>query len=365
MKRLVIIFMMLLMLPLPVYGEDEAIYTLLSPDGEKITQINHTPSTGDEYIASDNQHYRIENVNEATQTARLSLLGAYVMPDVSWLDHDAALEVSGRLEGKRIAMYCTHSDESYVPTDGTESREKGGGIYDVARELAYCLSSRGVEAIVDTTNHNPHDAGAYRRSRQTAAQLVKRAPDAIFDIHRDGIPDPDQYALRMGGENLSKIRLLVGRGNQNASANKAFAVKLKAVADKVYPGLIKDIYMGKGVYNQDLYPRSVLLEMGTHTVSKERVLKSTEPMADVIYRTLYGGVVGSAGASDVSMNNTPPVRESNEGSGTGIVWLLGIAVIGGGLMALLSTGSIKKAGEKIKRTASEATGGLIGKKPQK
>lgn len=128
MKRLVIIFMMLLMLPLPVYGEDEAIYTLLSPDGEKITQINHTPSTGDEYIASDNQHYRIENVNEATQTARLSLLGAYAMPDVSWLDHDAALEVSGRLEGKRIAMYCTHSMKAMSPRM-ERSPEKKAAVY--------------------------------------------------------------------------------------------------------------------------------------------------------------------------------------------------------------------------------------------
>lgn len=58
--------------------------------------------------------------------------------------------------------------------------------------------------------------------------------------------------------------------------------------------------MGKGAYNQDLAPRSVLLEFGTHTLPKERVLASTGPMSEVVYKALYGGVTGSAGASDAS-----------------------------------------------------------------
>ena len=364
MKGLTILLLMFCFFPLPAHAEVEAVFTLMDARGEALTVINHTPSVGDEYIASDNQHYRVTRVNENAQTAETEHIGAYAMPDVSWLDDTKALEVVSTWGDKRIAMYCTHSDESYVPTDGTESKIKNAGIYDVAEELAKNLSAKGVDAVVDTTSHNPHDAGAYRRSRQTAVKLLKKAPDAIFDIHRDGIPDPDQYKLSMGGEELSKIRLLVGRGNQNAAANKAFALQLKAVADKVYPGLIKDIYLGRGVYNQDLYPRSVLLEMGTHTVSKERVLKAAEPMADVIYRTLYGGLTGSAGTSDVNMSSAP-MEESNQGMGSGMTWLAFGVIILGGLMALASAGSVKGAGEKIKRTASEITGGLIGKKPEK
>ena len=47
---------------------------------------------------------------------------------------------------------------------------------------------------------------------------------------------------------MSKVRLLVGKGNQNKDANLSFAKQIKAVADKMYPGLIKDIYMGKGAW---------------------------------------------------------------------------------------------------------------------
>ena len=70
--------------------------------------------------------------------------------------------------------------------------------------------------------------------------------DAIFDIHRDGIKDPAQYETTIKGEEASMVRLLVGRANQNQAENKEqYAVELKAVADKLYPELIRDIYIGK------------------------------------------------------------------------------------------------------------------------
>ena len=34
---------------------------------------------------------------------------------------------------------------------------------------------------------------------------------------------------------MSKVRLLVGRSNPNAAANREFAKELKAAADEMYP----------------------------------------------------------------------------------------------------------------------------------
>lgn len=160
----------------------------------------------------------------------------------------------------------------------------------MAEKFGARLEALGATVERSEETHHPHDAGAYRRSRQTAVKLLKGQPSAIFDLHRDGIPDPEEYAVTIGGEKMSKVRLLVGKSNQNREANLSFAKQIKAVGDKLYPKLIKDIYMGKGTYNQDLAPRSVLLEFGTHTLSKERVLRSTGPMAEVCYKALFGGV---------------------------------------------------------------------------
>ena len=369
MKKYLALLLGVLLLPAWA-GAEETVWHLTTQDGHLLTQICYEPEVGDQYISGDNQLYEVVRVDENTAVAALK--ERVELPDVSWIDADAALPVSA-MQDRLIALYCTHSDESYEPSDGKYSDEERGSIYQVAEALAEALEDKGAEAEVSDALHHPHDAGAYRRSRQTAAQLLKAMPDALLDIHRDGIPDPDEYAVTIGGKACSKVRLLVGRGNQNMEANKAFALKIKAVADKVYPGLIKDIYMGKGTYNQDLAPHSILLECGTYTLSKEKVLASMPMMGDVIYRTMYGGITGAAGVSDAQNKKsddriTPgatdtPVSESNDGAGSGVAWVVGILVVGVIAFAVASTGSFRGGMRKAGRHMSEMTGGLVGKKP--
>lgn len=369
MKKVAAILSILCMLCFCVQAdaeESENVYSILNEKGEVLTQILGHCEPGDEYIGSDNAHYRITAVDGQHHTARAEYTGQTAMPDVSWLTGDEAQAVSAAAK-RLIALYCTHSDESYIKGDGTESSEKRGGIYDIAAAFAQQLKDLGTEVALNTETHHPHDAGAYRRSRQTALSLLKKQPDAIFDLHRDGIPDPDEYAATVDGKEMSKVRLLVGKSNQNKEANLSFAKKIKAVADRMYPGLIKDIYIGKGTYNQDLAPHSVLLEFGTHTLPKTRVEASVEPMAEVIYRTVFGGVVGSAGGSDVSGKaageTITPATESNEGAGA-VVWIILGLVVGLGVFAFLSAGKGGGA-EKWKHSFSEMTGGLLGKRPRK
>ncbi len=362
MKKLVFIFLavILILLPLraPADGWDsEDHYTVYTQDGKALFRFAGDVDKGDEYISADNQRYVIESVDPASFTAQAVWQGAQEMPDVNWMETSAAITVSGAGGGdnRLIAMYATHSDESYRPSDGTQSTGDGhGGIYDVAGALKEALEEKGIQVVLDDTIHTPHDAGAYRRSRQTAIELLKKAPDALIDIHRDGIPDADEYKAEIEGEQASKVRLLVGRSNQNSAANKQFALELKAVADKQYPELIKDIFIGKGSYNQDLMSNAILLEFGTHTLDKERAIASAKLMGNVINDTLYGGVSGAAGGSEQ--------KAANKGAGTGVIWLIIAVVVAIGAFALAQTGRGKDAWEKVKRGASEVTAGVIGKK---
>ncbi|MBE5796348.1 MAG: stage II sporulation protein P [Clostridiales bacterium] len=350
-------------------------WRIVAQDGTYLTDVAEEPEAGDQYISADNRLYEIVHVAGAEAVAEAR--GSVELPDVGWLDADAALPVSALT--RRIALYCTHSDESYEPTDGYYTTTDRGSIYEVAQALAEGLSERGAETFLSDTLHHPHDAGAYRRSRQTAVQLLKSIPDCLLDIHRDGIPDPNSYAAELGGQPASKVRILVGRGNQNMEVNKEFALLVKAIADRVYPGLIKDIYMGRGTFNQDLLPRSILLECGTYTLEKERVLRSMDMMAEVIDRALYGGVTGSAGqmASDVTVqrdtqpggvtigqsDTVPAEAGEGKGVGSGLVWVGVVLIIGLIGYGVLSAGSLGGGMRKAGRNLSEMTGGLIGKKP--
>lgn len=372
MKKAVWILMLLLLLTPSVRAAEETdVYTLLDAQGHVVTRFCGECEAGDEYISGDNGHYLVTEIHPENQTAMVEYLGEADMPDVSWLDMASSQPVSA-VGSRKIALYCTHSDESYIEGDGTESMEGRGGIYDVAGQFGQELEKLGASVEISEETHLPHDAGAYRRSRSTAVSLLKGQPNAIFDIHRDGIPDPDEYATRVGNKDMSKVRLLVGKSNQNKDANLSFAKQIKAVGDQIYPGLIKDIYMGKGTYNQDLAPRSVLLEFGTHTLEKERVLASAQPMSEVVYKALFGGISGSAGASDVSRRSSDaeteqaadpqPAVEDNTGSSWALWLVVGLVVVIG-IFAFLSTGG-KGGVSKFGRSFSEMTGGLFGKKPK-
>ena len=64
--------------------------------------------------------------------------------------------------------------------------------------------------------------------------------------------------------------------------NLECAKRIKAIADEKFPSLIIGIFHAKGNYNQDLGPRMILLEFGTHTTTLEEAKRSTALMAQVI-----------------------------------------------------------------------------------
>ena len=159
----------------------ESLHVAVDGTGAYLFSISGEISEGDEYISADNMLYRIATVQNGNAIAEK--IGEEAMPDVSWLDVGQAQPVfaqesavpaaSAKADDSRklIAMYVTHSDESYVPSDGTQSVNGQGGIYDVAREFRDALQQQGIDVILDESTHLPHDSGAYRRSRQTAERL--------------------------------------------------------------------------------------------------------------------------------------------------------------------------------------------------
>lgn len=375
MKRALLwLFLPLLLLGGALAQEGETVYALVDGNGELLTHIAADVEAGDEYIDQGNRLFKVVFVDEASLTATVELAGEEPMLSLT------ALEIGRTAQTKSVGIYVTHSDEAYEDGDGASSIDSGWtGIHDVAWALGESLEEMGVEVLFDPSVHLPHDAGAYRRSRATAVELLKQGPSALIDVHRDGIPDASEYTTEVDGEEMTQVRLLVGRSNPNSAANREFAKKLKAAADSEYPGLIKDIFIGKGNYNQELMPQSILLEFGTHTSNKEEVLRSTELMADVLHTVLFG--TGGSGAATQNpsqsgqgdeaqgenVTGTPQgAQQEDGGSGvaTGIAWIVGIAVLGAIAFAVISSGSLKAVPERLKRFSSELTGGVVGKKPE-
>lgn len=386
MKKVLVVVLLTLTLclnfPMAFAETEGEAWTLVTPEGTVITRIGTEVSVGDEYISGDNTLYRVTEVDTEKREAIVQKVGEERAISQAFFELRKTA-----VSTKRIGLYCTHSDESYEDGDGTSSIETGwAGIHDVAATLKSWLEDKDIEVLFDTGSYLPHDAGAYRRSRTAMVDLVKQGPAAIFDVHRDGIPDPEEYRSEVNGTPVTMVRLLVGRSNPNSAENRQFAVQLKSVADEVYPGLIKDIFIGKGNYNQELMPDSVLLEFGTHVSDKEEVLASTEYMADVINMTVFGGPAGyskkaqaqeegSASSSaatpapgtispSVTQQSARTQSEESSGTWTAIAWIVGVAVVALLAFMVVANGGFAGLGDRMRRFSSEVSGGLFGKRPK-
>ncbi|HCJ09574.1 MAG TPA: stage II sporulation protein P [Clostridiales bacterium] len=184
-----------------------------------------------------------------------------------------------------IVIYHTHSDESYVPTDGVSSIPGNGGIYDVGEALSAGLTTAGFTVVHDRTAHDPHDAGAYPRSRRTVLRNLRFGPTLLFDVHRDAAP-PAAYLTTIDGVHTARVLIVVGGANPMVSANLGTARRLKAVAEDLYPGLTRGILVARGNYNQDLDPGAILLEMGTELIPKEAAVRAAGLWANVVAASL-------------------------------------------------------------------------------
>ncbi|MFX4263680.1 stage II sporulation protein P [Pelotomaculum propionicicum] len=325
--------------------------TILDEQGNMLSMMSRNAYVGDELYTSEGNSYRVSKVQGDTAEAVFLGMDSQI---VAYNDFFSAQEVpvaTNVAEKKgNIAVYHSHTDESYVPSDGTETIPFKGGIYQVGKAMVDKLQGKGVTVNYDQTAHDPHDNNAYVRSRRTAANLMKSNPAAIFDVHRDGVPDPAYYRAEVSGKDVAKLRLVVGRQNPRMDSNMDFAKRMMAAANNLHPKVVKEIFVAKGDYNQDLSPTALLIEAGTHTNSKEQAEKGVAFFTEAVPAAL--GISGAPAAAP-----TEPGRTTGAGGGWKAAgWILGITVVLGLGFILINSGSLGNAKNNISGFAREITG---------
>ena len=279
---------------------------------------------GDEYIDKEFNSYEVISIDEKSHTGVAKFVKKYT-PKKS-------LKIIKPVnEMKTIGVYMSHNDESYVSGDGYDSIYGAGGIHDIAKQIKSHLEEQNVNVTLDETLHIPHDTNAYVRSSVTATKIINNiSPDAIFDIHRDGT-SRGFYITEVDGKERCMVRIVIGKSNPNMSINREFALNLMNTANEICPWLFVDLYVGQGHYNQALHNKAVLFEMGSHLVEKDLVVETTQNLANVIYRTLYGdetidtptlpedgiGGLGDANQNIGDTNTSDGVQQGGDNTGSG------------------------------------------------
>lgn len=327
-------------------------------------------SKGDKYLSGDNKLYEIESVDEKGKIAIAKFLNDEILPEynIERKTSNSKSKTADAKTTKKVGIYHTHNDECYYTPDGVDSVYGAGGIHDVGKALSESFNKLGVETIYREDLHLPHNSGAYTRSQVTATAILNQGVDGIFDIHRDSTKR-SEYLITMDGKNMSSIRLVVGSSSANYEENKKFAYSIKSYADKIYKGLIKDIYFGKGNYNQQLSTRAMLFEFGCENIEKEYAIRSAPYLAKVLDVVLYGSSNASeVSLSDVSMTGSGNAELTGLVSDTGAVnsnstlsivfAVIGFIAVVFGIVLIVS----KKARYKVGRFFSEMFAGIFGKK---
>jgi stage II sporulation protein P len=329
--------------------------TVVDAKGQLILETGLAIHPGDLYISEDNRLYEINTVEGTLAKARLlydmpkAFAGAGGITRAQAHAPPASDQAPAPAPPKRlIAIYYTHTDESYIPTDGQATIPGEGGILRVGAAFARRLGELGYAVENDETRHDPHDANAYQRSRRTFKRLLELGPDASFDIHRDSAP-LNAYQVTIGGQPAAKMLLVVGRQNHNRQATMNYANQIKAAADAKYKGLIRGIFIAHGNYNQDMNPRVMLVELGTQYNSREAAERSAALFADVVPYFLAPAPSAPGTETPAEPADAGPAREASGGYGRDIVTTVGLLAAGIAGFLFISTGSWREAKRRLTR----------------
>ncbi|MDF2635641.1 MAG: stage sporulation protein [Pelosinus sp.] len=334
---------------------DSGYNTIVDDKNNILLQSGLVLHIGDVYINEDDHLYEITSIEGSLAIARHITSESTLSLGTEFIPAQGAATAVQSL----IAIYHTHTDESYIPTDGKSSDPGKGSIMEVGDSFNNRLNELGYQTLHSKTLHEPHDANAYQRSRRTFMKLLGHQPVALFDLHRDSGPLAS-YQTTINGQNVAKILLVVGRQNQNHATTLQYAKTIKANADTTYKGLIRGIFIARGNYNQDLNPQSMLVEMGTQYNTKEAAQRSAALFADIIPSIIKPNPRSTSpltqGTTKTLVENTsaedgtvtaPDAETKNVTFTYNILSIIGVVFISIITYLYLSTGSWQEAKSKL------------------
>ena len=202
-----------------------------------------------------------------------------------------------------VLIVHTHTTEAYMPegalyynSDGEIARSDSEleNMIAVGREFARVLNENGINAIHCTVFHDESYRSSYQRSAETIKKYLAEYPSIkyVFDLHRDSLMRSNEElisaATSIDGENCAQIMPVVSAGFEGFEDNLTFALKLRRILNYQYTNLSRPVCLRESIYNQDLAPISVLLEIGTSGNSLSEAKRAATLTAEAVVKLIKG-----------------------------------------------------------------------------
>lgn len=193
-----------------------------------------------------------------------------------------------------IYLYNSHQKESY-DMEYMEDYNVNPTVLMVSYMMKEKFDKMGLYTIVEENDitkylneNNMKYYQSYEASRHYLLDVMKKYDSIILyiDVHRDSI-DYKYSTVNIDDKNCVKIMFVVGKEHDNYLKNLENANKLNDMIKEKYPSLTRGVLEkeGKnanGIYNQDLSPNIMLIEMGGNYNNIEEVLNTVDLITPII-----------------------------------------------------------------------------------
>ncbi|MFX3624142.1 MAG: stage II sporulation protein P [Ectobacillus sp.] len=197
-------------------------------------------------------------------------------------------------------IYHSHNRESFLPllpgtTDPNAASSDKVNVSVLGERLAAKLEEQGIGATNNKTDivkmllaRGLNYVSSYNVSREVVTEALNQNRDIkyLIDIHRDSSRKPATTKI-INGKAYGRLYFVVGRENKHYEENLKFIKAINAYLDKHYYGISRGIFLkdrreGNGVYNQDLSPTSMLVEIGGVDNTLDELYRTVDILAEAI-----------------------------------------------------------------------------------
>ena len=199
-----------------------------------------------------------------------------------------------------IYLYNSHQLENY--------NSENLNIYGITPNVLMAsyilrenLNNLGISTIVEEANMSDiltkngwNYSYSYQASRIGMEEKKNKynTLEYFIDIHRDSLSKA-YSTVSIGDKNYAKVLFVIGKEHPNWQKNYTLAVNLNSLIEQNYKGLSRGI-IGKegigvnGIYNQDISPNCLLIEVGGVDNTIEEVNNTMLALADVLKKHIKG-----------------------------------------------------------------------------
>ena len=223
-----------------------------------------------------------------------------IQPDIpALLQKPLQWDLTG--EEPSVLILHTHATESYSrrgenykETSAWRTLDPDYNMLSVGALVAELLKNNGIGVVQDESLHDyPSYSGSYIRSRKSLRQLLKEHPGIrlVLDLHRDASgEEAGQMHTRAEVEGETSAQRMVGidTNHEGFEENLSLGLKLHALLEQRYPGIMRPLQLRGQRFNQDLSPGALLVEVGAAGNSHGEARIAAKALAEAVVALAKG-----------------------------------------------------------------------------